>query len=104
MLYTLESIYRGDVGVIERRQQLCFALEPRTPVGVARESRRQNLDGDIPFQLRVKGTVDLTHSACANQGDDFVRSEAGTVHEGQVYVRPSLKPRAGQTADIIEGA
>ena len=24
-LYILESIYRGDVGVIERRQQLCFA-------------------------------------------------------------------------------
>ena len=49
----LEPVNGGNVGVIERREDFRFALEPGQPVGVGRERGRQKLDGDLALQLRV---------------------------------------------------
>ena len=40
----LEPVDGADVRMIQRREQPCFALESRAPIGIRRESVRQNLD------------------------------------------------------------
>jgi hypothetical protein len=42
-----------------------LALETGQSIRIAREGGRQDLDGDIPRQAGVPGTVDLTHTARA---------------------------------------
>ena len=64
-----------DVGMVERRQHLRFALEPREPFGIVRRTVRQDLDGDVAIELRVAGAVDLAHAARADRRDDFVRAK-----------------------------
>ena len=56
----------GDVGMIQRGEHFRFALKPREPIVVGRERGRQNLDGDLAFELRVRRAVDLAHSAFAD--------------------------------------
>ena len=71
----LEAVDVSDVWMIERRQRLRFAREPREPFGIAHERGRQDLQRDVAIELRVVGTVDLAHSAGAEQRDDFIWAE-----------------------------
>ena len=76
--------------MVERRQHLRLAAEPRQPVGVAREGVGQDLERDVTIELGVAGAVDLAHSAGADGTEDFVRtktSSAGERHARGVYVR-----------------
>ena len=54
-----------DVGMIQRREGLGFAYEPREPFGVAHEEIGQDLDRDVALELRVRGAIDLAHAARA---------------------------------------
>ena len=45
---------RGDVGMIQRREGLRFALEAREAVGVVRERVGQDLDRDVAIQLACR--------------------------------------------------
>ena len=74
----------GDVGMVQRREGLRFALEPREPFGVVRERVRQELDRDVAIQLRVARSVHLSHAAFADLRGDFVDAEAGAGSKGQV--------------------
>lgn len=49
-----------DVGMIERCQDFGFTLRPRQAFGVSRELRRQDLDGNVPLQLRIPGSINFT--------------------------------------------
>jgi hypothetical protein len=42
-----ESVDRGDVGMIQRRQHLRFSLETRQVVRIVGERRGQDLDGHV---------------------------------------------------------
>jgi hypothetical protein len=64
-----------NVGMVEGRSGLGFLLEPLQPVGVAGDERRQDFDCDFTLQGRVAGSIDLAHSACAEQGENFVAVE-----------------------------
>jgi hypothetical protein len=67
---------RHDAWVVERRDRLRFALEAAAAaIGIGREHRRQNLEGDPAVQLRVVGGVDLPHSASPERLDDAVVAE-----------------------------
>jgi hypothetical protein len=44
---------------------------------------RQDLQRDIAIELRIAGTVDLTHASFADLGRDFVDAEAGAKCESQ---------------------
>ena len=96
-----------DVGVIERRQHFCLALETREPIGVGRDIGGQDLDGDVPLQLRVAGAIDLAHSTHAELGDDFIRGEASAGGERQqrdYRLVPPPTAREGQgivVADVV---
>src|SRR5262249_15335523 len=65
----------GDVGMVQRSEQLRFALESAGTVEVARKFLRQDFDGDVTLQFVVFGTIDLTHTALAEERGDLVRTE-----------------------------
>jgi len=50
------------VGARQRREDLCFALEPREPVMIGRDRRREDLARDLPLQLRVGRAIDLAQA------------------------------------------
>ena len=72
--------------MIERREDLRFALEAREAVGIEGEELGQNLERDVAIELRVARAIDLAHSARADGREDFVRAEAGAVREGHGIV------------------
>ena len=72
----LQPVNPGDVGVIERCEHLCLALEPGQPIGIAREVIGQDLDRDLAVEPHVARAVDLAHAAGAERSEDLVRAEA----------------------------
>jgi hypothetical protein len=61
--------------MVQRREHLRFALEPCDPVGIGGKDVRENLDRNVPIQPRISRSVDLTHSACADDGENFIWPE-----------------------------
>ena len=62
-----------------------ITLESRQAVCVASPRVGKHLDGDVPLQTSVAGTVDLAHASHADQRDDFIGSEASAgqqAHDG----------------------
>ena len=70
-----QPVDRGDVGMIQRRQHLRFALKTGEPFGIVRERFRQNFDGHVAPELGVVRLIHLSHAARANLRDDFVGAE-----------------------------
>ncbi|MEY4634549.1 MAG: hypothetical protein RJA55_347 [Acidobacteriota bacterium] len=68
--------------MIERRQRLGLALEPRQALGVSRERVGQDLDGDLAAERRFGRSPHLPHSAFADRRDDFVDADAGAGSQG----------------------
>jgi len=56
----LEAANRRDVRVVQRCEDLCFAPEPREPIGIVREGVRQDLEGYVAVQLGVARAIDLS--------------------------------------------
>jgi len=73
-----QPMNRGDVGVVQRGEQLGFALKPRQAIGIAGEGLRQYLDRNIALQPRVASPIDLAHPTDADEGDDLVRAQTRT--------------------------
>ena len=74
----LEPIERGDVCVIQLREQLRLTLEPIQTFLVACELFGKDFDGDVAPEFRVTRTINLTHAACSDGLDDFVWTELGS--------------------------
>ena len=77
-----EAMDVSDVGMVQRRECLGFAREPRQPVEIARESFRQRLQRHITIQFRVAGAIHLPHAAFANLSGDLEDAEAHTGRKG----------------------
>ena len=71
----LDAVNAGDAGMIQRREHLRLAAEPRQPIGVAGHARRQDLHGHVAAQPRIAGAIDLAHPAAAQQRDDLIRPD-----------------------------
>ena len=78
-----DRIDRGDVRMIQRRERLRLAFEPRQAFGVRCERVRQNLDRDLATERRVRRPIHFTHSANADAGDHFVDAEPGAGGKSQ---------------------
>ncbi len=78
----LNSIDLGDVGVVERRQNLRFAFEAGEPFGIFSESGRQNLDGDFTVEFGVAGEINFAHASRAQRRKDSVGSQVSPGGEG----------------------
>ena len=62
--------------MIERSQDLRFALEAREPFGIEGEAVGQDLERDVPLERRVVGAIHLAHSAFAKLVEDAIRTES----------------------------
>ncbi len=58
-----EAVDLGDVRMIERGEDLRFAMKAREPIRVAGERIRQDLQRDVATELGVAGAIHLAHSA-----------------------------------------
>ena len=65
----------ADVGVVQARDGLGFALETRPSFLVARQLLGQDLDRDVSLEASVPRFVDLTHAAGPDGLDDLVRPQ-----------------------------
>ena len=81
----LEAVQCGDMGVVERREQLGLALEAREPLGIGRERLRQDLQRDLTTELRVARAIHLTHPARAEWRDHFIGPEPGAGIQRHVW-------------------
>ena len=59
-----------DCGMIERREQLRFALEPRKPLAIPGEVLGQDFDRYLTPELRVTRSIDLPLYACESLKGD----------------------------------
>jgi hypothetical protein len=73
-----DAVDLRDMRVIERSEQMRFALEPREPFRIRRKDARQDLDGDVAIELRIARAIDLAHASGTDGADDFVGTEAAT--------------------------
>ena len=71
----LEPVDRGDVGVVQRRENFGLSLEARQSLRVSGKRFGQDFDGDVPAEFSVLGSEDLAHPAFANRLDDLVVAE-----------------------------
>ena len=78
-----QSIDGRDVRMIQRGKDFSFALKAGQPVRVPRQRRREDLDGDLPFQFRIRRAIDLAHPPRSQRGEDLVRADARAWGEGQ---------------------
>ena len=74
-----ESVDGGNVLMIERRENLGFAFEPREAIGIQFKGARQDLERDIAIQLGVARAKYLTHAAFAQAAENSVRSDVLTL-------------------------
>ena len=88
----LQTIYRGNMRMIQRSQKLRLAAKAREPLGVIGHLGRKNLDRNVAPELRIPRSVDFSHAAGANSFDDFVRAELLRGFEGHGTL-PSWKRR-----------
>src|SRR5579862_2198160 len=83
-----------DVGMIQGRSRLRFALEPAQSLRVFRNLVRQELQGDKAVQLYVLGLVDDTHAATAEFLDGAImRNRLANKRIGTGHVAAHLRAR-----------
>jgi hypothetical protein len=80
--FLLETVDRGDVGMLQAGQGPRLALEPGLALGIARELGRQDLDRHVAAELRVAGAEHLAHAALADLALDLVMQECLPDHAG----------------------
>ena len=69
--------------MIQRRERLRLALEPRQALEISGERVGKDLDGDLATKRRVRRSIDLPHPAFADWRGDVVDAEARAGSEGQ---------------------
>ena len=75
----VETVDRGDVGMVDRRQRPSLPRETGQVLGVPRQGVGEDLDRHLAFELAVPRPIDLAHPARAERRDDLVgaQPEAG---------------------------
>jgi hypothetical protein len=73
----LGAVERGDVLMVERRQNARLALEAGEPFGVVRDVVGEDLDRDLAAEPGVARAIDLTHAAGAETAGDLEVPQAG---------------------------
>ena len=62
--------------MVHRSKKTSLALEPRHALGVLGEGIEQHFDRDLPSELFVFRSINLTHPSFADWLDDLVVGEA----------------------------
>jgi len=82
----LQTMYPGNVGMIECSQSFGFSLESRQPFRGLCEGFRQHLDGHLPVQLRVRSPIHLAHTTLAQFGGHAVVGDGLPNHGASIHV------------------
>ena len=92
--------------MVQRGEDLGFALEARQPVGIGRERLGEHLQRHVPVELGVAGLIHLTHAAFADLGGDLVDAEARAGTECHRLLLGMWEPKRiirGCWATAVEG-
>src|SRR5260370_21110448 len=89
MLAHLEN--RKNVGMVQSGSRFGLLLEAPQPLGIARNERRQHLDGYIPLQAKIPCSIDFPHPAGSKQRKDFEVSQFCSLGEPQAPIRSRLQ-------------
>ena len=71
----LESINRCDVRVVQRGEDVRFALEAREAVDIQCEGFRSHLESHVAIERGITRSIDLAHSARAEKLEDLIWTE-----------------------------
>ena len=90
--------------MVERGEDLRFALEAREPLGIRAKPSGSDLERDVAIELRVARAIDLAHAACAKRGQNLVRAESiAGARAIAVFLAPSprliIEPRTTRSTD-----
>ena len=85
-----EAVDRGNVWVVQRREDARLALEARHPVLVFGEVLGKHFDGDVTPELSVPRPVDFTHAARAERCEDLVVRESAAGRQPKRGHQPSF--------------
>ncbi len=76
-LVIVDVVHRADVRMGEGRDAPGFAFEALPADRIAAQFSVEQLDGDRAAQPCITPPMQVTHSARAQRGEDFIRTEAG---------------------------
>ncbi|MEZ4386787.1 MAG: hypothetical protein R3D98_04295 [Candidatus Krumholzibacteriia bacterium] len=76
----LVAVDAGDVLVLQAREQARLPLEPAAAIGITGDVAGQDLEGDVAFEARVAGAIDLAHAAAADELFDAVVADGAADH------------------------
>ena len=93
----LQAIDRGNVGMIQRREHLRFALEAPPEGTVLGQVFAKKLDGDGDIPAGIVGAIDFGHAAPAEESVDPVAVEERAPNEIVAH-RISLRTSNGPVA------
>jgi len=65
-----DVVQRADVGMIQRRDRACFALEALAETLVG------ELDGDVPSEPGIAGSIHDAHAAGPDLGRELIRANS----------------------------
>ena len=68
--------------MVQLREEFRFPLEAIQAFFVSRELFGKNFDRDVPLELGVARSINLTHATRADGFDDFVVAELGAGGDG----------------------
>src|SRR5439155_7525841 len=74
-----------DVRMIERARGASLLFKAMQPIGIGRESRRQNLDRNIAAQSGIARAIHLAHSARTQRRHDFVWAKSCTWRDAHFF-------------------
>ena len=73
-LVFFQTVDRGNVGMVQRREYTRLTLEARHALLVRRKMLGQHFDRDVPPELRVPSSVDFPHPARTERSDDLIEA------------------------------
>ena len=71
-----EVVNGEDIGMGQRRDGMCLALEARQAIGIGRKLHRQDFERNLATQFRVARAIDLAHATGTDRRDDLVDADA----------------------------
>ena len=99
-LDVLQPVDGTDMRMIEGSERSRLAAEPRQPLGVGGEDRRQHLDGDIAAKPVVVGAIDLAHPTSSSEREHLIAAEP-PAGEGRASLLVELR-RGGPAEEVDE--
>jgi hypothetical protein len=79
--------------MIERCQDMRFALEAHEAIGIEREQIREDFQRDVAVQLQITRPIDLAHTTGADHREDFVGADPGPWGETHIRGCPDYSRR-----------